>query len=421
MAEAVFFIYWRWIYMAFRELSEDEISLLNESEKTQYEKQLKIHRERAAFVEKLEQIENANIQYTKPKLKRIKPVPKLDIPKYQSVGIVKIKLPKLETNRDLFLQQLENQSVSALKIKKRMFASSAVCVRIKPITKIAVPLLKPYHNMPKRVVSVQKPNVIVPLVSFTRKTKYLINGISNCAKTIAVPQFKFTEMLPRKIAGIPKKNIPVITPMNFKYERKLTDIPHISISLPNYVKFNFDSYIKIKDMPLLSKLELSDKIFHLPKCEVNDIPKIDVSIPKVEFKESKYKIQNMPPIQILEANCDFSSIHQKISSVSLGKVQPFEKHMLSVPNIKSYMKPKCKVTLSPLEPVSIPSVNKFTPRSCRNVTAIAPQKIKDPCILYKPIKKATIEKDKIPMVNINIPNCSEIDVKNILNIVYREL
>ena len=76
--------------MAFRELSEDEISLLNESERTQYEKQLKIYRERVAFVEKLEQIENANIQYTKPKLKRIKPIPRLDIPKYQSVGVVKI-------------------------------------------------------------------------------------------------------------------------------------------------------------------------------------------------------------------------------------------------------------------------------------------------------------------------------------------
>ena len=86
--------------MAFRELSEDEIALLNEMERAQYEKQLKIYRERTALVEKLEQIGNANIQYTKPKLKRIKPVPKLDIPKYQPVGIVKIKLPKSETNRN---------------------------------------------------------------------------------------------------------------------------------------------------------------------------------------------------------------------------------------------------------------------------------------------------------------------------------
>lgn len=57
--------------MAFRELSEDEIALLNKMEKAQYEKQLKIYRERTAFVEKLEQIGNANIQYTKPKLKEL--------------------------------------------------------------------------------------------------------------------------------------------------------------------------------------------------------------------------------------------------------------------------------------------------------------------------------------------------------------
>lgn len=407
--------------MAFRELSEDEISLLNESERTQYEKQLKIYRERVAFVEKLEQIENANIQYTKPKLKRIKPIPKLDIPKYQSVGVVKIKLPKAESNRNLFLQQLENQSVRAVKIRKIMAESSAVCVRIKPITKVAVPLLKPYHNMPKRFVSVPKSNVIIPSVSFTKKTKHLVHGIVNCTKAIAVPQCKFTEIMPRKIEGIPKKNIPVITPMNFKYERKFTDVPNISISLPKSIKFNFDSYIKVKNMPFVSKSELSDKVFHSPKCEVYDIPKIDVSIPKVEFKESKYKIQNMPPMQIPEANCDFSSIHNKISSVSLGKVQPFEKHILSVPSIKSYTKPKCKVTLSPLKAVSIPSVNEFTSLSCKNVTIIAPQKIKEPCVLSNPIKKVTIEKDKIPMVNINTPNCSEIDVKSILNIVQKEL
>lgn len=407
--------------MAFRELSEDEISLLNESERIQYEKQLKIYRERTAFVEKLEQIENANIQYTKPKLKRIKPIPKLDIPKYQSVGIVKIKLPKEEVNRNLFLRQLENQSVSALKIKKRMSENPAVCVRIKPITKVSVPLLKPYHNMPKRVVSVPKSNVIIPSVSFTKKTKHLVHGILNCTKTIAVPKYKFTGIMSRKIEGIPNKYIPVITPMNFKYERKFTDVPHISISLPKSVKFNFNRYIKIKDMPFLSKPDLSNKVFHSPKCEVNDIPKIDVSIPKVEFKESKYKIQNMPPMQISEANCDFSYIHQKISSVSLGKVLPFKKHMLSVPSIKSYMKPKFKVTISPLKAVSIPSVNKFTPLSCRKVTVIAPQKIKEPCILARSIKKVTIEKDRIPRINIHMPNYSGMDVENILNIAHREL
>ena len=225
--------------MAFRELSEDEISLLNESERTQYEKQLKIYRERVALVEQLEQIENANIQYTKPKLKRIKPVPKLEIPKYHSIGTVKIKLPKSEINRNLFVQQLENRSASAVEIRKRMFENSAVCVRIKPMTKVTIPSLKPYHNMSQRIVSLPKPSVTIPSVSFNEKTKHSIHGISNCTKTIAVPQCKFTEITPRKITGIPKKNVPLITPIDFKYERKFTNVPHITISFPKPVKFSF--------------------------------------------------------------------------------------------------------------------------------------------------------------------------------------
>ena len=390
--------------MAFRELSEDEISLLNESERTQYEKQLKIYRERVALVEQLEQIENANIQYTKPKLKRIKPVPKLEIPKYHSIGTVKIKLPKSEINRNLFVQQLENRSASAVEIRKRMFENSAVCVRIKPMTKVTIPSLKPYHNMSQRIVSLPKPSVTIPSVSFNEKTKHSIHGISNCTKTIAVPQCKFTEITPRKITGIPKKNV-----------------PHITISFSKPVTFSFTGNVKIMNMPSLSKAEVSNVTFHAPKCETKDIPKIDISIPKVQFKESKYEIQNMPKLQIPAVNCDFSAIHQQIKSALLGKVKPLKKKMMSVPSIKSYVKPECKVSILPSEPVSIPSVNKFTPPTSKNVDVLTPQKFKELHISVKPIKNVTIEKDRIPRINIHMPNYSEIDVKNIFNIVHREL
>ena len=406
--------------MAFRKLSEDDIALLDESERIQYEKQLKIYHERTAFVEKLEQIENANIQYTKPKLKRIKPVPKLEIPKYKSIGIVKIKLPETEANKSLFLQ-LENQSVSTVKIKKRMAESSAVCVRINPITKVAVPLLKPYCNMPKRVVSLSKPKVIIPSVSYPGKTKYFINGISDYAKAITVPQCRFAGMLQRKITGIPKKNVPMILPVDFKYERKFTDIFQISTPLPKSVKYNFDSSIKIKDMPFIFTAEISNKVFHAPKCGVKDIPNINVSIPEIKFEKPKHKIQNMPQLQISAVNCDFSAIHQKVSSALFGKVHSFNKHMPSVPSIKPYTKPECKAALPNLETISIPSVNQYTPPSSRNVIAVTPHKIKEMCILAKPIGKVTIEKDKIPLVNMHTPNYSEIDVKNILNITHKEL
>lgn len=407
--------------MVFRELCADEVALLNESERMQYEKQLQIYHERTSFVEKLEQIENANIQYTKPKLKRIKPVPKLEIPKYKSVGIIKIKLPKEETNRNLFLQQLENNSVNTAKIRERISENSAVRVKIKPIPKLIVPSLKPYHNFAQQKISLSKPKVVIPSVSFNEKSKHLIHGISEYTKKISVPQCEFTEMMPIKITEIQKKNVPVITPMNFKYEKTAVVVSHHAIALPKSVKFNFDGSVKIKNMPSPPKVDVSDKIFRSPKCEVKDVPKINVIIPEVKFEKSKHKIQNMPQMQIPALNYDFSTINRQIQSDALGKVQPFKKQMPSVPSIKSYKKPKCTVFNLPLKPVSIPSVNQFTSPPRKSVTVIAPSKVKEPKISTKPLKKIEIETDKIPKVNTHTPEYSEIDVNNILNIVRREL
>jgi len=407
--------------MAFRELREDEIILLNEFEKAQYEKDVKIHQERMALVEKLEQIENANIQYQKPKFKRIKPIPKLDMPKYQPVGIIKIKLPKSETDRNLFLQNLQNQSISAIKVRKRILENASVCVKIKPVSKVNIPSLKPYQIMPQRIVSLKKTDVKVPAVSFTGNTKHMIQGVSNFTKAIDVPKCKFTKVPQIEITDIPKKCIPIIMNAQFKYEKNLAKVPHISISLPDAVKFNFDSKVKIKNMPSLYKVEASNTTFHAPKCETKDIPKIYVTVPEVSFEGSKYKIQGIPKMHIPLVNDDFSAINRQIGTVSLRKVQPFEKQIVPVPSIKSYVNPQCTVSLLPLKPVSIPSVDKFTPPSSKNAVVLTPQKLKEPHISVKPIKKVTIEKDRIPKINIHMPDYSKMDVENILNIAHREL
>ena len=86
--------------MAFIELTEDEIAVLSEAEKKQYDRQLKLHHERIAFVELLEKIESANYQYQKPEIKRIKPIRRIEIPKYQEFSGLKITLPENLTKKD---------------------------------------------------------------------------------------------------------------------------------------------------------------------------------------------------------------------------------------------------------------------------------------------------------------------------------
>jgi len=49
--------------MAFRILSEEEVSLLDEEQRKQYEKELRIYRQRAAFVEQIEAYEKVRIPH----------------------------------------------------------------------------------------------------------------------------------------------------------------------------------------------------------------------------------------------------------------------------------------------------------------------------------------------------------------------
>ena len=65
----------------FRELTDEELALLSESEKEVYNRELLLYKERAAFVRQLERIEGADYQYKKPKFNGINAIPQIDIPK----------------------------------------------------------------------------------------------------------------------------------------------------------------------------------------------------------------------------------------------------------------------------------------------------------------------------------------------------
>lgn len=55
--------------MAFKILNDEEISLLTDEQVECYQKELKIYKQREAFVEKLTKLENAEIKPYKPNLK----------------------------------------------------------------------------------------------------------------------------------------------------------------------------------------------------------------------------------------------------------------------------------------------------------------------------------------------------------------
>ena len=122
--------------MAFIELTEDEIALLDDSEKEQYNRELMLYRERVALVEKLERIENANFRYVKPEFKSIKPVRRVDVPEYVAAEKFRVTLPDdIAQVKEIGSKGQENSL-----LRQQMIGRIPQNVRIADIPNVKVPL-----------------------------------------------------------------------------------------------------------------------------------------------------------------------------------------------------------------------------------------------------------------------------------------
>lgn len=65
--------------MAFKILNLDELELLTEEQRAQYEKELNLYRKREAFVERLEQLETVQLEPYEPKLKPVTVLEEMEV------------------------------------------------------------------------------------------------------------------------------------------------------------------------------------------------------------------------------------------------------------------------------------------------------------------------------------------------------
>ena len=77
--------------MAFRELTENEVTMLSERQKQLYLEELELYRERCAFVDRIEELENIEYPKIKPKyvyLSKVKANKAIDISNIKDSKIV---------------------------------------------------------------------------------------------------------------------------------------------------------------------------------------------------------------------------------------------------------------------------------------------------------------------------------------------
>ncbi len=294
--------------MAFIELTEDEFDLLSETEKRQYNRQLKLHRERVAFVEKLEQIENADYQYKKPQVKRIKPIRRIELPQYEIVKKVSLVMPMGLMKSKRFNEKTEIRRSINSRTREKLRSQHVVA---------NVPFIK-------RLAPIST-------LSFDEKKKLRISDVSKTRCKITAPTLKFRAIGENRITSLPKKKISVLPYIPFEYNRKPVKVKKVKAYLPRIAKFSGNNDISIKNVPSVFVGAIPKKQYSYKpsneqsildvKEKVNDAkinaPQLLFNYARKSVKITKVKT-NLP--QITKFTGDYSSNIKDVPSVSVGAI-----------------------------------------------------------------------------------------------------
>ncbi len=406
--------------MAFIELTEDEVVMLSESEKEQYNKEQMLYQERAAFVEKLEQIEKAGFQYQKPKMERIKPVCRVEIPKYRAKSIALVLLPKsLERRRD-FKDRINAQVSRNGRIRARI--NSKYKITEIPVIKIETLTLHAIHSK-----------------------KHEIKNVLESKKRIKAPTLNVKPIEIQTITKMTIKKKAVAPSVSFQYKGKPITITPAKVRQPGIMNFTAIDAIKLEKIPVLSIMEVANKKYRYSQNNAHAILKVrniaidaKINSPRVMFKPKAFKIQDVtkPRVSII----DTTEVAKRMERIAIGTIdlrdcmakiptapsfgkykKPVYKAAVSgigkvfVPRLKKYKEPNLKITVEPPLPFMkhlTPALGRFQVPPLPSVKGVAPQKVKLPnCSVDR---KERFIVSGVSTVRIQSPSYTQQDVNNVV-------
>lgn len=167
--------------MAFKILNDEEISLLTDEQVECYQKELKIYKQREAFVEKLTKLENAEIKPYKPNLKSIDIIREIEFapfisPERQKLSLKPMQKPELPD--DLIGKASEKINISEV-IKSNAVLKEQIGFNHKLFSKANN--FKCYEQKQYVLHKLSKP--VIPDTTFTRLENVLLKPVNikkNC-------------------------------------------------------------------------------------------------------------------------------------------------------------------------------------------------------------------------------------------------
>lgn len=322
--------------MAFIELTEDEIALLDVSEREHYNRELKLYRERVAFVERLVQIENANFQYQKPEFKPIKPVRRVDIPKYAEADKVGVSLP------DNIAQVKEVTNIG----KMNSLLHQQVMNGIPQNVKIA--------NIPNVKVSLPDENI-----GYSGISDFKISNVEGAKQKVDAPEFDVKPMEKSSITNFPEA-VKVIAPQAaFEFERGAVNVETVKTELPQISKFTGIDAVKIENIPeiqLNSALETEFEFSYDNEKAIQDIENMVGDV--IEAPETTFEFTQDNEDAILDVQNMVANAKKEAPEVSFSFAQDNEKAMQDIQDVVAAAKKELPEVSFEMEPVSVSEISK---------------------------------------------------------------
>lgn len=378
--------------MAFKILNDEEISLLTDEQVECYQKELKIYKQREAFVEKLTKLENEEIKPYKPNLKSIDIIREIEFapfisPERKRLNMKPMQKPELPD--DLIGKASEKINISEV-IKSNAVLKEQIGFNHKLFSKVNN--FKCYEQKQYILPEFSKP--VIPDATFTKLENVLSNPVqikkpaelklqsfiapvknNVTLSKVAMPEFK---------AGVFVK--PEAPKLDFAVNAK----PETVIKPFEKPEFTLKAFLKVQ------KVNVNMPTFRQPE---RNKPNISVNV-KSDFKIGAFKI---PEIAV----ADLPQIRK--AEVEIGSFQPpvqpkldIKLNFVSDVEVKAFEKPE-------FEAVKLPMIRK---PDVSRIEFHAPEKrelklsaIAKPSINVKPFKKPQdikTELPEFPKVNINI-------------------
>ncbi|MCR5599327.1 MAG: hypothetical protein K6G33_01085 [Ruminococcus sp.] len=327
--------------MAFIELTEDEITLLDDSQKEQYNRELKLYRERVALVEKLVQIENANFQYVKPEFKSIKPVRRVDVPEYIAAEKVRVALPDdIAQVKEIGSKGKENSL-----LRQQMIGRILQNVRIADI-----------------------PNVKVPLpdsVEYSGIGNYEIDSIEGVKVKVDAPELN-VQPIGRSVISELTETVKINAPkVSFEFERDAVSVETVKTELPQIAKYTGIDAVDIKNFPDVAVKAAPKLSFEYSGSNEETLLGIEKMVADVQ-KAPEVSFE-MEPVTIGEierpviTGIDTSELNKRLDIYKTDIIEPVNLQLSkpSVPDIGEYEEPDIELAMPQTEQVSVPDITEY--------------------------------------------------------------